>query len=195
MVYNVIGLMSGSSLDGLDIVFTELEETRGVWNYNIKACNCYEYTEEWKNNLFNAKNLDAYNYMLLHINYGKFLAANINQFIEENNLHHQVQLIASHGHTVFHAPDLNMTSQLGDGATIAALTGINVVSDLRNMDVALNGQGAPIVPLGEKLLFPDYDFYLNIGGIANLSFQTKNNFIAFDVCAANSILNKLAQYK
>ena len=88
--------------------------------------------------------------------------------------------------------NLNMTSQLGDGATIAALTGINVVSDLRNMDVALNGQGAPIVPLGEKLLFPDYNFYLNIGGIANISFQTKNNFIAFDVCAANSIFNKLA---
>ena len=192
MVYNVIGLMSGSSLDGLDIVFTELEETRGIWSYNIKACNCYEYTEEWKNDLFNAKNLDAYNYMLLHTNYGKFLAEKINQFIEENSLQHQVQLIASHGHTVFHAPDLNMTSQLGDGAAIAALTGINVVSDLRNMDVALNGQGAPIVPLGEKLLFPGYDFYLNIGGIANLSFQTKTNFIAFDVCAANSILNKLA---
>ncbi|HYJ63843.1 MAG TPA: anhydro-N-acetylmuramic acid kinase [Parafilimonas sp.] len=192
MVYNVIGLMSGSSLDGLDIIFTELEEARGVWNYNIKACNCYEYDVEWKTNLFNAKNLDAYSYMLLHINYGKFLAGKINRFINENNLYHQVQLIASHGHTVFHAPGLNMTSQLGDGATIAALTGINVVSDLRNMDVALNGQGAPIVPLGEKLLFPGYDFYLNIGGIANLSFQTKNNVIAFDVCAANSILNKLA---
>ena len=86
-----------------------------------------------------------------------------------------------------------MTSQLGDGATIAALTEINVVSDLRNMDVALNGQGAPIVPMGEKLLFADYDFYLNIGGIANISFQTQNNFIAYDVCSANAILNKLAQ--
>lgn len=193
MVYNVIGLMSGSSLDGLDIIFTKLEESKGVWSYSIEASNCYDYNDEWKSALFNAKNLDAYNYILLHVNYGKFLAEKINQFIDENNLHHQVQLISSHGHTVFHAPELNMTAQLGDGATIAALTGINVVSDLRNMDVALHGQGAPIVPLGEKLLFPNYDFYLNIGGIANLSFKKENNFIAFDVCAANSILNMLSK--
>ncbi len=193
MEYRVIGLMSGSSLDGLDIVFAKLEESKGEWNYLIEVSNCYDYNNEWKTVLGNAKNLDAYNYTLLHINYGKFLAQKINQFIEENNLHHQVQLISSHGHTVFHAPELNMTSQLGDGATIAALTGINVVSDLRNIDVALHGQGAPIVPLGEKLLFPDYDFYLNIGGIANLSFKTEKKFVAFDVCAANSILNMLAK--
>jgi anhydro-N-acetylmuramic acid kinase len=193
MEYRVIGLMSGSSLDGLDIVFTRLEEGKGVWSYTIEASNCYDYDDEWKTALRNAKNLDAYNYMLLHINYGKYVAEKVNQFIAENNLYHRMQLIASHGHTVFHAPELNMTSQLGDGATIAALTGINVVSDLRNMDVALNGQGAPIVPIGEKLLFPNNDLYLNIGGIANLSYKTENNFIAFDVCAANSILNKLAQ--
>jgi anhydro-N-acetylmuramic acid kinase len=193
MIYHVIGLMSGSSLDGLDIVFTELEESRGTWSYTIKAADCYEYERALKNDLLNAKNLSAYNYMLLHTSYAKYLAASVNRFISENNLEHQVQLIASHGHTVFHAPEFNMTSQLGDGAAIAALTGINVVSDLRNMDVALNGQGAPIVPVGEKLLFSDYDFYLNIGGIANISFRTENNFIAYDVCAANAILNKLAQ--
>jgi len=193
MIYHVIGLMSGSSLDGLDIVFTELEESRSTWSYTIKAADCYEYDTALKNDLFNAKNLSAYNYMLLHTSYGKYLAEKVNQFIAENNLYHQVQLIASHGHTVFHAPEFNMTSQLGDGATIAALTEINVVSDLRNMDVALDGQGAPIVPMGEKLLFSDYNFYLNIGGIANISFKTENNIIAYDVCSANAILNKLAQ--
>jgi anhydro-N-acetylmuramic acid kinase len=193
MIYHVIGLMSGSSLDGLDIVFTELEESRGTWSYIIKAADCYEYETALKNDLFNAKNLSAYNYMLLHTSYAKHLAKSVNRFIHENNLEHRVQLIASHGHTVFHAPEFNMTSQLGDGATLAALTGINVVSDLRNIDVALNGQGAPIVPMGEKLLFGKYDFYLNIGGIANISFQTENNFIAYDVCSANAILNKLAQ--
>ncbi len=192
MIYKVLGLMSGSSMDGLDIIFTELNENRGNWGYIIKASDCILYDGEWRNKLINAKGLDAYNYILLHTAYAKFLANCINNFIDKNNLQHQVQLIASHGHTVFHAPESNMTSQLGDGATIAALTGINVVSDLRNMDVALNGQGAPIVPLGEKLLFPGYDFYLNIGGIANLSYQSENNFIAFDVCAANSILNRLA---
>jgi anhydro-N-acetylmuramic acid kinase len=193
MIYHVIGLMSGSSLDGLDIIFTELEESRSTWSYTIKAADCYEYDTALKNDLFNARNLSAYNYLLLHTSYGKYLAEKVNQFIAENNLYHQVQLIASHGHTVFHAPEFNMTSQLGDGATLAALTEINVVSDLRNMDVALDGQGAPIVPTGEKLLFSDYNFYLNIGGIANISFQTENNIIAYDVCSANAILNKLAQ--
>jgi len=193
MVYRVIGLMSGSSLDGLDIVFTELEESRGLWTYDIKAAACYDYDDEWKQKLLHAKDSSASDYFLLQAEYGKYLAAQVNKFIEENELYHQVQLIALHGHTVFHAPAQAVTTQLGCGATMAALTGINVVSDLRIMDVALGGQGAPIVPLGEKLLFPGFDFYLNIGGIANLSFQYQNNFIAFDVCPANRVLNMLAQ--
>jgi len=193
MVYRVIGLMSGSSLDGLDIVFTELEENRGAWTYAIKAAACYAYDDEWKEKLQQAKNLSAADYFLLQAEYGKYLSAQVNKFIEENELYHQVQLIALHGHTVFHEPAQGVTTQLGCGATMAALTGINVVSDLRIMDVALGGQGAPIVPLGEKLLFPGFDFYLNIGGIANLSFQYQNDFIAFDVCPANRILNMLAQ--
>ncbi len=191
MVYRTIGLMSGSSLDGLDIVFAELGDGRGTWTYEIKAASCYEYNNEWKEQLANAKNLSAYNYFLLHTAYGKFLAENVNRFIKENNLYHQVQLIASHGHTVFHEPRSGVTTQLGCGATIAALTGINTVSDLRIMDVALGGQGAPIVPLGEKLLLAGFDFYLNIGGIANISFSHQKDFIAFDVCAANRVLNML----
>jgi anhydro-N-acetylmuramic acid kinase len=192
MIYRTIGLMSGSSLDGLDIVFAELEESRGIWNYDFKAAKCIAYDAGRKQQLADAKNLDAYNYFLLHAEFGKFLAASVNSFIEENNLFHQVQLITSHGHTVFHAPQLGVTTQLGCGATLAALTGINVVCDLRNMDVALGGEGAPIVPLGEKLLFPGFDFYLNIGGIANISFHHDENFFAFDICAANRVLNMLA---
>lgn len=102
-------------------------------------------------------------------------------------------MIASHGHTTFHAPGGGMTAQLGEGAAIAATTQINVVSDLRSLDVAFGGQGAPIVPIGEKLLFPDYSLFLNIGGIANLSFKSDTGYIAFDVCAANRVLNMLAQ--
>jgi anhydro-N-acetylmuramic acid kinase len=192
MVYRAIGLMSGSSLDGLDIAFAELEESRGTWNYEIKAATCYAYNDEWKQKLINAKDLNAHDYFLLHAAYGKYLATCVNKFIDENSLHHQVQLIASHGHTVFHEPQSGFTTQLGCGATLAALTGINVVNDLRIMDVALGGQGAPIVPAGEKLLFPGFDFYLNIGGIANISFQQGKNFVAFDICPANRVLNKLA---
>ncbi len=193
MLYRAIGLMSGSSLDGLDIVFTELEENRGQWTYEIKAVACYAYDDEWKQKLTDAKNLNAYDYFLLHVQYAKFLATCVHKFIDENKLHHKVQLIALHGHTVFHEPKNGVTTQLGCGATLAALTEINVVSDLRIMDVALGGQGAPIVPVGEKFLFPGFDFYLNIGGIANISFQHEKNFIAFDVCPANRVLNMLAQ--
>jgi len=191
MFYNAIGLMSGSSLDGLDLVFTELEEEGGAWSYRIHASACYAYNDEWTARLKNAVHLSAYEYLILHSDYGKYIGAAVNRFMEEFNLHHRVQLIASHGHTSFHAPSLGMTGQLGDGATIAATTGINVVSDLRIMDVALGGQGAPIVPMGENLLWADYAYLLNIGGIANISANRKDYPIAFDICAANRVLNLL----
>ena len=192
MLYRIIGIMSGSSLDGLDIAFTEFEESRGKWTFEIKAARCKPYNNEWLQKLQNAIALSAYDYLLLHTAFGKYIGEQINDFIEEFDLYHKVQLIASHGHTTFHAPHLGMTAQLGDGAAIAATTEINVVSDLRAMDVAFGGQGAPIVPVGEKLLFEDYSFYLNLGGIANLSFKSDNDFIAFDVCPANRVLNMLA---
>ncbi len=193
MLYRVIGVMSGSSLDGLDLAFIEFEETGGKWNFDIKAAQCTPYNAEWQEQLKNAHKLSAYDYLILHSAYGKFIGERINKFIEEYNLHHQVQLIASHGHTVFHAPQMGMTSQLGEGAAIASITEINVVSDLRAMDVAFGGQGAPLVPIGEKLLFAEYDFCLNIGGIANLTYKSENGYIAFDVCAANRVLNMLIE--
>lgn len=192
MLYRVIGIMSGSSLDGLDIAFVEFEESRGKWSFEIKAAYCKLYSNEWQQKLQSATNLSAYEYLLLHTAYGKYIGEQINEFIEENNLYHQVQLIVSHGHTTFHAPALGMTAQLGDGAAIAAITQLNVVSDLRALDVAFGGQGAPIVPIGEKLLFNDYSFYLNIGGITNLSKKNNNDYIAFDVCTANRVMNMLA---
>jgi len=203
MIYNVIGLMSGSSLDGLDIAFVEFTETAGSWSYKIQCAACLKYEEEWIERLKNAINLPALDYQVLHSEYGRFLGEKVNEFIEEFNLHHKVNLIASHGHTTFHLPEKKMTHQLGDGAAIAAVTALPVVSDLRAMDVALGGQGAPIVPLGEKLLFPGYRYFLNIGGIANISVHSKptNNenishgndeVIAYDICAANRVLNMLA---
>ncbi len=193
MLYKVIGLMSGSSLDGLDIVFAHLNETSGKWTYEIHCANCYAYPGEWKHRLQHATELPALEYQLLHVEYGHFIAQQVNRFIEENNLHFQVQLIASHGHTAFHVPARKMTAQLGDGAAIAAGTGINVISDLRAMDLALGGQGAPIVPIGEKLLLGEYDFFLNLGGIANISLHANGDFIAFDICPANRVLNILVQ--
>lgn len=193
MVYRAIGIMSGSSLDGLDIVFASFEESRGVWSYEIKAAGTYEYNETWQRRLQQATQLSAYDYLQLHSEYGKFIGEQIHSFIEVNNLYHQVQIISSHGHTVFHAPQNGFTAQFGDGAHIAAVTGINTVSDLRAMDVALGGQGAPIVPVGEKLLFANYEVLLNIGGIANITYQNGDASVAFDICPANKVLNNLSE--
>src|ERR1700712_1683793 len=191
MQYNVIGLMSGSSLDGLDIAFVHLEETAGRWTFEIQESACIPYQVEWKEKLSGATSLSAKDYLLLHSEYGHWLGDTVNDFLEENKLAYRVQLISSHGHTAFHFPERRMTAQIGDGAAIVAVTGIRTITDLRSVDVALGGQGAPIVPIGEKLLLPDYDFFLNIGGIANLS-AAGDHFIGFDVCPANRILNLLA---
>ena len=216
MVYKVIGLMSGSSLDGLDIAYVELQERAATnrqapraWEYDLVKTACYPYSEEWRERLAGATRLPALEYQLLHVDYGRYLGERVLQFIEENGLHYRVQLIVSHGHTTFHDPARRMTAQLGDGAALAAVTRINVVSDLRAMDVALGGQGAPIVPIGEKLLLPGYDLFLNLGGIANISRHggvteiageetvgegvgVSKKFVAFDVCPANRVLNALA---
>ena len=184
--------MSGSSLDGLDIVFAEFHENAGNWNFEIKAADCYGYSNEWKERLQNATSFSALEYQLLHADYGHYLGKEVNRFIEEKNLHYQVGLIASHGHTTFHMPARKMTAQLGDGAAIAAETGLPVVTDLRALDLAFGGQGAPIVPIGEKLLLRDYSMFLNLGGIANISFNHPDKYIAFDVCPANRVLNLIA---
>lgn len=194
MIYRAIGLMSGSSLDGLDIVFAEIHENGGKWNYEIIHADCYAYNEEWVDRLKNAVSLTALDYQLLHTEYGHYLGQQVNRFIEENQLHYKVAIVASHGHTTFHIPAKKMTAQLGDGAAIAAVTKLPVVSDLRALDIAFGGQGAPIVPIGEKLLLGDYDYFLNLGGIANISGSAKPLLEGwgFDVCAANRVLNMLA---
>ncbi len=204
MIYKVVGLMSGSSLDGLDIAFVQLQENGGKWQYEILHAHCYEYESNWIEKLKNAIMLNALDYQLLHTEYGHYLGKQVNLFIEKNDLHHQVNLISSHGHTTFHVPQKLMTAQLGDGAAIAAETQLPVVTDLRALDVAFGGQGAPIVPMGEKMLLEDYDYFLNLGGIANISTHTstpvnnseeQSGSIAFDICAANRVLNMLSEEK
>ncbi len=197
MVYRAIGLMSGSSLDGLDIAFVEFLENGGKWSYEILQADCYPYSDDWKKRLQAAITLNALDYQLLHVEYGHFLGEQVNRFIEANELQYKIALIASHGHTSFHIPAKKMTAQLGDGAAIAAETGLPVVSDLRAMDIALGGQGAPIVPIGEKLLMKEYSYFLNIGGIANVSLAEPETgqAVAFDICPANRVLNMLANEK
>ena len=193
MVYKVIGIMSGSSLDGLDIAYVQLEEIRGQWNYEIIHAECLQYTDQWCSELHHATGINVADFLKLNTRYGKYIGGQINDFIAKYNLGHKVHFIASHGHTVFHEPENNTTSQIGDGATIAAITELPVITDLRAMDVALGGQGAPIVPIGDKVLFGDHDYLLNIGGIANITVLHKGSLLAYDICPANQILNALAE--
>ncbi len=185
--------MSGSSLDGLDIAHVQLEEVRGQWSFSILHADCIAYNEQLTNQLKNAANMSVADFLKLDTSYGHYLGTQVKAFIDNFDLEHQVHFIVSHGHTVFHDPQSHTTYQIGKGANIAAVTELPVINDLRAIDVALGGQGAPIVPIGDKLLFGEYDFLLNIGGIANITFQnTATGSLAFDVCPANQVLNSLA---
>lgn len=191
MVYSVIGLMSGSSLDGLDIAYTRLTEISGKWSYELLEADCVPYPEPLADELKRAHTMSVPEYLKLHTSYGHYLGEQVNHFIKKYNLQHKVHFIASHGHTVWHEPAARTTAQIGDGAAIAAWTLLPVISDLRNMDVALGGQGAPIVPIADRLLLSDYDFCLNIGGIANVTINREEP-VAFDICPANQLLNHFA---
>lgn len=192
MVYNVIGLMSGSSLDGLDIAYVEISEIGGKFTFDLKKAECIPYSDDWKSILKEAASMPLPDYFRAHTAYGRYLGESVREFIHRHELFHKVHLIASHGHTVFHEPSSKTSVQMGDGASINAITQISVVSDLRNKDVALGGQGAPIVPIAEKYFWSSYDFCLNIGGIANVTVNGEEP-LAFDICSANQVLNHFAQ--
>jgi anhydro-N-acetylmuramic acid kinase len=191
MEYNVIGLMSGSSLDGLDIAYCTITEIGGVWTYEIKAAACIPFDATWQNQLKNITTIPTPLFMQTHTAFGAWMGQQVNLFIDKNNLQHKVHIIGSHGHTAFHFPANKTSVQIGCGAALASTTGINIVSDLRAMDVSLHGNGAPIVPIAEKLLFAQHQLFLNIGGICNISAATMDGYIAFDICPANRVLNEL----
>lgn len=190
MVYKVIGLMSGSSLDGLDIAYCSIEEIGGSWAYEIVHADCAKFPNEWKQKLSEITKKDLPSFFKIHTSFGKWMGTEVNAFIEKYQLHHKVNLIASHGHTAMHFPKDATTVQIGCGASIAATTGIATVSDLRAMDMAFGGQGAPIVPIAEQLLFPNYKLLLNIGGICNISLMGETRS-AFDIAPANRVLNEI----
>jgi len=187
---NVIGIMSGTSLDGLDLVAAEFHQVEGNWNFAIYAAETIPYSAEREEKLKNSPSLSMEKLLELHAEYGRFIGTETNLFIEKTGF--IPDLIASHGHTVFHQPEKGFTFQVGYGAKIAATTKITTVSDFRTEDVALGGQGAPLVPVGDRLLFSDYDYCLNLGGFANISFEKNNQRVAFDICPVNFILNYFA---
>lgn len=189
--YKILGLMSGTSLDGLDMALCHLDEAGGRWQFSIEQTKDVPYTQKMRDSLGNAISLSDNDHMRLHREYGAWLGGQAKKFMEERRL--EVDFIASHGHTSHHRPDQGITFQLGDGQLLANSSGVRVVCDFRWKDVSLGGQGAPLVPIGDQLLFPQYDFCLNLGGISNISFEWEGKRIAFDIGLANMPLNHIAR--
>jgi anhydro-N-acetylmuramic acid kinase len=192
--------MSGSSLDGLDIAYCRLDTAWeagvfGVKNWELLHAGTLPFSKEWQQRLLALHTASALAFFEANAAFGHYLGELVNQFFEEKKLSPaSVGLIASHGHTIFHEPQRGFTVQIGDAASLAAATGCRVVAEFRTADVALGGQGAPLAPMADKLLFPGYDFYLNLGGIANITCHVAGaeRIVAFDVCGANQALNALA---
>lgn len=189
--YRVLGLMSGTSLDGLDLAFVEFRLAKR-WNFRVIDATTVGYPGKWSRRLAEAHTLSGESLLLLHGAYGRFLGEQCVDFIRSRKLK-KVDAIASHGHTIFHQPENGLTFQLGDGTAIHAIAGLPVVSDFRSLDVHLGGEGAPLVPMGDRLLFASADVCLNLGGIANLSMEVKGKRKAFDLCFCNMALNHLAR--
>ncbi|MAZ92966.1 MAG: anhydro-N-acetylmuramic acid kinase [Lentimicrobiaceae bacterium] len=188
--FKVIGIMSGSSLDGIDIAYCKfyfIEE----WKFEIIYTTTHYYDEEWRLLLANATSIGSEELIKLDIDFGNYIGKVVSNFINDKNI--EPNIISSHGHTVFHAPENGYTLQLGNGQAIANKTGVRTIFDFRTEDILNGGQGAPLVPIGDQLLFNSYDYCLNVGGIANISFTKDDKRVGFDVCPANQLLNFLSQ--
>ena len=184
--------MSGTSLDGLDMALCNFKYLNQKWNFELIATHFIEYSNDWKEKLtnlfYNNKNINK-----IELQYSQFVSKSINNFIKKYNL--EVDYISSHGHTIFHNPEKGITKQIGRGDIIFKKTNIPVAYNFREQDVKLGGQGAPLVPYGDVLLFSNYESCLNLGGFSNISFKKKNKVIAFDICPLNIVLNYLAEKK
>lgn len=193
--YSGIGCMSGSSLDGLDVCFAEYtgDKDTDIWGYRILKAETYPYPSEWGDKLRNASKLVGESLIKLHMEYGKFIGKTVLKFLENNEIPaSSVDFVASHGHTVFHNPKEGYTFQLGDGETTSSYLSWPFVCNFRTKDVALGGQGAPLVPVGEKYLFNPHDICINLGGIANIGLKSGGG-IGEDVCPCNYVTNRLAK--
>lgn len=190
--YRVIGVMSGSSMDGVDIAYCEFELVNTTWEYKIVAAQTIPYDEKWRVRLSQLYKQPIEIYPKTDAFYGRYLGQLVKKFVQEHKL--TVDFVASHGHTIFHQPEQGFTAQIGCGAGLNAESGLPVVANFRNIDVMLGGQGAPLVPIGDKFLFTEYDACLNLGGISNISFENVQGITAFDISPCNIVLNRVARW-
>jgi anhydro-N-acetylmuramic acid kinase len=184
--------MSGTSLDGVDLAYCRFTYKEDNWIYKILNTETVPYSDIWEQRLKSLTDVSAAEIIATDRAYGHYLGELVKNFIAEKNL--SVDFISSHGHTVFHQPQLHITFQVGSGAYLAAAAHLPTVCDFRTLDIALGGQGAPLVPIGDRLLFADFDFCLNLGGISNISQEGEaGQRVAFDISCCNMLLNPLAQ--
>lgn len=185
--------MSGTSLDGLDICYASFERNDAQqWSFDILKAETICYSKIWERKLRDSYSLSAPDLMELHSEYGFYLGKEVQSFISKNNIQ-KLDVISSHGHTVFHQPQKKFTVQIGDGRAIKLQNNFPVVYDFRSQDVLMGGNGAPLVPIGDLLLFSKYDACLNLGGFSNISFNKEGKRKAFDICPVNIVLNKFAE--
>lgn len=185
--YNVIGVMSGTSLDGVDLAYIKFNNS-GRWTFEIFQSETVSYSEEWLTKLKNAIHFSISELEELNVAYTQLLASIISEFISKHKLT-EIDAVCSHGHTVLHQPQNGFTLQIGNLPMIRDLVNQTIVCDFRVQDVQLGGQGAPLVPIGDELLFSEYDYCLNLGGFSNVSFNENGNRIAFDISPVNTVLN------
>lgn len=191
--YKVIGVMSGSSLDGVDLAYCEFRLDGKQIDFDLLIAETIPFDEKWISRLQYLPTQNALTFAKTHVYFGHYLGELLNDFIKRCEI--KPDFIASHGHTIFHDPDRRFTTQIGEGGAIAAITKRTVVCDFRTQDVAINGEGTPIAPAADRYLFSEYDLMMNIGGIANVTCNAKGKYIAFDTSAANQILNVLANFR
>ena len=189
--FNVIGIMSGTSLDGIDIVYVNFKLDKN-WKYELIHSNTYKYQKKWITQLLNISQEKINSIKKIDVEYTKLLSNLIIAFIDEFSIK-DIDFISSHGHTALHQPSKSLTYQIGNLPILAKYINQKVVCDFRVQDVELGGQGAPLVPVGEKYLFPEYNTLINLGGFANITKRIKNNIIAYDICPINIVFNHLSR--
>tara|TARA_B110000977_G_scaffold197070_1_gene278770 strand:- start:178 stop:1215 length:1038 start_codon:yes stop_codon:yes gene_type:complete len=179
--------MSGTSLDGLDIAYCSFTY-KTSWCYKIIAFKTVSYSDSYREKLRNATSLSTQQLSEFSTEFGSFMAQKVAYFINENSIV-KMDLIASHGHTVFHQPDKGITLQIGKPKPLYDQFSVPVVYDFRVQDVKLGGQGAPLVPFVDQVLFGEFNACLNLGGFSNISFDLEGRRVAFDICPVNIVLN------
>lgn len=187
--YHIIGLMSGTSGDGLDLAYCRFRKQE-IWSFELLESSTIPFPQSLEYQLKHSHLLSAFDLAILDVTFGKWMGEQVRDFCEARRIN--PQSVCAHGHTVFHQPEKGLSLQIGNGWALHKASGFQVINDFRMLDISLGGQGAPLVPIGDQLLFPQIDCCINLGGFANISMDQDSKRIAYDCCPFNLLLNSQA---